>query len=191
VSDNILSVKNLTVKYISREIGVCHAVNDVSFDVQKGETLGLVGETGAGKTTIALSIMRLLQTPPARVESGEILLDGEDLLNVPDARMRSIRGDRISMIFQDPMTSKRPKPETKPFLFCTGWVSGTAKKGWASIPMNYPGVCVSGCLSPWPWPAVPGSSLPMNLLPPWMLRFRPRYSSLSAPSRKMRVWLLP
>jgi peptide/nickel transport system ATP-binding protein len=108
VSDNILSVKNLTVKYISREIGVCHAVNDVSFDVQKGETLGLVGETGAGKTTIALSIMRLLQTPPARVESGEILLDGEDLLNVPDARMRSIRGDRISMIFQDPMTALNP-----------------------------------------------------------------------------------
>jgi peptide/nickel transport system ATP-binding protein len=108
VSNNILSVKNLTVKYISREIGVCHAVNDVSFDVGKGETVGLVGETGAGKTTIALSIMRLLQTPPARVESGEILLDGEDLLKAPDARMRSIRGDRISMIFQDPMTALNP-----------------------------------------------------------------------------------
>jgi peptide/nickel transport system ATP-binding protein len=108
VSENILSVKNLTVKYISREIGVCRAVNDVSFDVEKGETVGLVGETGAGKTTIALSIMRLLQTPPARIESGEILLDGDDLLNVPDARMRSIRGDRISMIFQDPMTALNP-----------------------------------------------------------------------------------
>jgi peptide/nickel transport system ATP-binding protein len=108
VSNNILSVKNLTVKYISREIGVCHAVNDVSFDVQKGETLGLVGETGAGKTTIALGIMRILQMPPARVVSGEILLDDEDLLHVPDARMRSIRGGRVSMIFQDPMTALNP-----------------------------------------------------------------------------------
>jgi len=108
VSEIILSVKNLTVKYISREIGTCHAVNDVSFNVQKGETIGLVGETGAGKTTIALSIMRLLQMPPARITSGEILLDGEDLLKMPDAKMRSIRGDRISMIFQDPMTALNP-----------------------------------------------------------------------------------
>jgi peptide/nickel transport system ATP-binding protein len=108
VSENILSVKNLTVKYISREIGVCHAVNNVSFDVDKGETVGLVGETGAGKTTIALSIMRLLQMPPARVVSGEILLDGEDILKMPNARMRDIRGDKISMIFQDPMTALNP-----------------------------------------------------------------------------------
>ena len=108
MSENILSVKNLTVKYVSREIGACHAVNDVSFDVQKGETVGLVGETGAGKTTIALSIMRLLQMPPARIESGVILLDGEDLLKMPDARMRSIRGDKISMIFQDPMSALNP-----------------------------------------------------------------------------------
>ena len=108
MSENILSVRNLTVKYISREIGACHAVNDVSFDVRKGETVGLVGETGAGKTTIALSIMRLLQTPPARVMSGEILLDGEDLLKMPDSHMRSIRGDRISMIFQDPMSALNP-----------------------------------------------------------------------------------
>ena len=108
MSENILSVKNLTVKYISREIGVCHAVNDISFDVKKGETIGLVGETGAGKTTIALSIMRLLQMPPARIVSGEILLDNEDLLKIPDSRMRSIRGDRISMIFQDPMTALNP-----------------------------------------------------------------------------------
>ena len=108
MSENILSVKNLNVKYISREIGVCHAVNDVSFDVAKGETLGLVGETGAGKTTIALSIMRLLQIPPARIVSGEMFLDGEDILKVSESKMRSIRGGRISMIFQDPMTALNP-----------------------------------------------------------------------------------
>ena len=108
MSENILSVKNLTVKYISREVGTVNAVNDVSFDVKKGETIGLVGETGAGKTTIALSILRLLPTPPARVMSGEILLDGQDILKMPDAKMRGIRGDRISMIFQDPMTALNP-----------------------------------------------------------------------------------
>ena len=108
MSENILSVKNLTVKYISREVGVCHAVNDVSFAVGKGETLGLVGETGAGKTTIALSIMRLLQTPPARIVSGEVFLSGEDILRYPDSKMRGIRGSRISMIFQDPMTALNP-----------------------------------------------------------------------------------
>jgi len=108
VSENILEVKNLTVRYISREVGVCHAVNDVSFDLKKGETIGLVGETGAGKTTIALSIMRLLQMPPARIMSGEVLLDGEDLLKKSEASMRNIRGGRISMIFQDPMTALNP-----------------------------------------------------------------------------------
>jgi peptide/nickel transport system ATP-binding protein len=108
VSDSILSVRNLTVEYSSRETGTCHAVNDVSFDVKKGETIGLVGETGAGKTTIALSIMRLLQMPPGRIVSGEIDLDGEDLLKVSDAKMRKIRGDKVSMIFQDPMTALNP-----------------------------------------------------------------------------------
>ncbi|MDR1572234.1 MAG: ABC transporter ATP-binding protein [Clostridiales Family XIII bacterium] len=108
MSENILSVRNLTVKYISRETGVCHAVNDVSLDVKKGETIGLVGETGAGKTTIALSILRLLPMPPARIVSGEIYLQGEDLLKMPEGGMRGIRGGRISMIFQDPMTALNP-----------------------------------------------------------------------------------
>ena len=108
MSENILEVNNLTVRYISREVGTCHAVNDISFSVEKGETIGLVGETGAGKTTIALSIMRLLQMPPAKILSGEILLNGEDILKMPDARMRKIRGNRISMIFQDPMTALNP-----------------------------------------------------------------------------------
>ncbi|MDR1067861.1 MAG: ABC transporter ATP-binding protein [Clostridiales Family XIII bacterium] len=108
LNETILSVKNLTVEYKSRETGVCHAVNNVSFEVRKGETIGLVGETGAGKTTIALSIMRLLPMPPGRVVSGEILLSGENILAMPNAKMRNIRGDKVSMIFQDPMTALNP-----------------------------------------------------------------------------------
>lgn len=86
-TDNILlDVKKLVVQYETDD-SVVHAVNDVSFTIQKGETLGLVGETGAGKTTIALSVMRLLQTPPARIVSGSVMLDGEDLSEIPVDKM--------------------------------------------------------------------------------------------------------
>ena len=74
----------------------------------QGKTLGLVGETGAGKTTIAKSILRILPEPPAHVDHGEILLDGKDLLKLPNTEMQKIRGKRISMIFQDPMTALNP-----------------------------------------------------------------------------------
>lgn len=102
-----MEVKNLVVHYTSegREI---HAVNDVSFQINKGETLGLVGETGAGKTTIAKSIMRILPEPPAHVDNGEILLEGKNLLSFTNDEMRKIRGRRISVIFQDPMTALNP-----------------------------------------------------------------------------------
>ena len=94
-TDNILlDVKKLVVQYETDD-SVVHAVNDVSFTIQKGETLGLVGETGAGKTTIALSVMRLLQTPPARIVSGSVMLDGEDLSEIPVDKMRRIRGKGI------------------------------------------------------------------------------------------------
>lgn len=107
-ADNLLlDVKNLIVRYETDD-SVVHAVNDVSFTIQKGETLGLVGETGAGKTTIALSIMRLLQMPPARIISGSIWLDGVDLTGIPADKMRRIRGKKVSMIFQDPMTALNP-----------------------------------------------------------------------------------
>lgn len=102
-----IEVKDLKVHYTSegREI---HAVNGVSFSLKKGETLGLVGETGAGKTTIAKSILQILPEPPARIDGGEILLEGRDLLKLSNDEMRKIRGRKIAMIFQDPMTALNP-----------------------------------------------------------------------------------
>ena len=106
-NENFLSVKNLTVEYTSGK-NVIHAVNDVSFDMKPGETLALVSETGAGKTTIAKSIMRILPNPPAKIKGGEIWLDGEDLLQKPEADMLHVRGKKVAMIFQDPMTALNP-----------------------------------------------------------------------------------
>ena len=105
--DLLLSVRHLTVEYTS-EGEIIHAVNNVSFDLERGKTIGLVGETGAGKTTIAKSILRILPEPPARIKSGEIQFEGKELLTLPEEQMRSIRGKSISMIFQDPMTALNP-----------------------------------------------------------------------------------
>lgn len=102
-----LSVKNLAVEY-TLEGEVVHAVNNVSFSLESGKTLALVGETGAGKTSIAKSILRILPDPPARIAGGKIYLDGTDLLKLSDKEMRKVRGNRISMIFQDPMTALNP-----------------------------------------------------------------------------------
>ena len=102
-----LSVRGLTVEYTSSG-EVIHAVNNVSFDLLKGKTFGLVGETGAGKTTIAKSILRILPQPPARVVSGEIYFADKELLSLEEDEMRGIRGKNISMIFQDPMTALNP-----------------------------------------------------------------------------------
>lgn len=106
-NNNLLSVRNLTIHYDTEE-EIVQAVNDVSFDLKPKETLGLVGETGAGKTTTALGIMRLVPDPPGKVISGEILLEGKDLLKASTIQMRAHRGRDISMIFQDPMTSLNP-----------------------------------------------------------------------------------
>ena len=108
VQDTILSIRDLTVHYITHDMGTCKAVNDFSLDIRKGETIGLVGETGAGKTTVALSILRLLQSPPGKVVSGSITFDGQDMYRLHEDEMRRIRGERISMIFQDPMTALNP-----------------------------------------------------------------------------------
>lgn len=105
--DVLLSVKDLEVVYTSAG-AVIHAVNGVTLEVKRGQSLGLVGETGAGKTTIAKSILRILPDPPAKVLRGEIILDGKDLLKVSEKEMRTIRGKKISMIFQDPMTALNP-----------------------------------------------------------------------------------
>ena len=105
--DTILSVKDLVIHYETDD-GVVAAVGGVSFDLKKGQTLGLVGETGAGKTTTALGLMRLVPSPPGRIVSGQILLDGKDLVGLSEEQMRLVRGEEISMIFQDPMTSLNP-----------------------------------------------------------------------------------
>lgn len=104
---SLLEIKNLTVHYETSD-GVVRAVNGIDLSIENGETLGLVGETGAGKTTTALAILRLLATPPAKIRSGEILMNGTDLLKLKDAELRKIRGNEISMIFQDPMTALNP-----------------------------------------------------------------------------------
>ena len=105
--DIALSVKNLSVQY-KTDTGTVYAVNDVSFELERGQTLGLVGETGAGKTSIALAIMQLLPVPPAVIPSGEIFFDGVDLIKQNKKQLRAIRGNQISMIFQDPMTALNP-----------------------------------------------------------------------------------
>lgn len=109
MNDNktFLSVENLTVEYVTKEERV-YAVNNVTFKLEKGKTLGLVGETGAGKTTIARSILRVLQVPPAIVQGGSVYLEGTNLFQISEKEMCEIRGQRITMIFQDPMTSLNP-----------------------------------------------------------------------------------
>jgi len=102
-----LSVRDLVVEYTS-EGQVIHAVNGVSFDLERGKTFGLVGETGAGKTSTAKAILRILPDVSAKIKSGEIYLDGEDLLKISEKEMRKIRGRKVSMIFQDPMTALNP-----------------------------------------------------------------------------------
>ena len=102
-----LEVKDLVVEYMS-DGQVVHAVNGVSLHLERGKTLGLVGETGAGKTTIAKSILRILPDVGCRIAGGEIHLEGQDMLKLPEHEMRKIRGNNISMIFQDPMTALNP-----------------------------------------------------------------------------------
>ena len=104
---DLLTVENLTVEFDS-DTGPVRAVDGVSFAVRRGETLGVVGESGCGKSVTALSIMRLLPSPPGRIAGGRILFDGRDLLPLPIAEMRAIRGRQISMIIQDPMSALSP-----------------------------------------------------------------------------------
>ena len=105
--DPLLSIKDLQTYFFTPE-GVVKAVDGVSFDILRGQTLGVLGESGCGKSVTALSIMRLISTPPGRIRGGSIHLEGTDLVGLSLARMRGIRGNQISMIFQEPMTSLNP-----------------------------------------------------------------------------------
>ncbi len=102
-----MQVRNLTTRFHTDE-GVVHAVNGISYDLYKGETLAVVGESGCGKTVHALSIMRLIPTPPGEITDGSVKFLGRELLTLPDDEMRDVRGKDIAMIFQDPMTSFNP-----------------------------------------------------------------------------------
>lgn len=106
-NQEILKIKNLFVHY-ETEYGTVEALNDVSLSIFKGKTLGIVGETGAGKTTLAKSILRIIKSPPGRIVSGSILFEGTEILTMSDKELRALRGSQISMIFQDPMTSLNP-----------------------------------------------------------------------------------
>ena len=105
--ETVLDVKNLQTVFFTNS-GLFKAVDDVSFTVRRGETLAIVGESGCGKSVTAFSIMRLVPDPPGRIVGGSVVLDGTDLLSLDEAEMRAIRGNRISMIFQEPMTSLNP-----------------------------------------------------------------------------------
>lgn len=107
MTDTILKVDGLKT-YFRTEDGVVKAVDDVSFELKKGETLGIVGESGSGKSVTNLSVMRLIQTPPGEIAGGSVTFDGIDVLALPIDEVRKIRGKRIAMIFQDPMTSLNP-----------------------------------------------------------------------------------
>ena len=103
----LLEVNNLTTHFFTQD-GVVKAVDDITYELEEGEVLGVVGESGCGKSVHALSIMRLVPSPPGRTVAGEVIFDGEDLLKMDDAEMRNIRGNRIAMVFQEPMTSLNP-----------------------------------------------------------------------------------
>jgi len=103
----LLDVQHLTTRFHTRN-GVVHAVEDVSFSVEKGQTVGIVGESGSGKSVTCYSLIGLIPQPPGKIHSGQAIFDGTDLLQATDRQLRGIRGKRVSMIFQDPMTSLNP-----------------------------------------------------------------------------------
>ena len=107
MAEKTIEIKDLVVEYRTRSGGV-QALNGLSLSIEKGKTLGLVGETGAGKTTAGLAVLGLIPSPPGVIVSGEILLNGKDLRALTDKEMDQIRGDAVAMIFQDPMTSLNP-----------------------------------------------------------------------------------
>jgi oligopeptide/dipeptide ABC transporter ATP-binding protein len=113
MTEPLLSLRHLVTAFETDD-GYVRAVDDVSFDVFPGRTLGIVGESGCGKSVTSLSIMRLIPSPPGFIEAGQALFEGRDLFRLPESEMRSLRGNQISMIFQEPMTSLNP-------VYTVGW----------------------------------------------------------------------
>ena len=106
-SNDLIKIENLSVEFRTDD-GMVKAVKNISFNIPRGKTVGLVGESGSGKSVSSLAIMRLIPNPPGKITSGKILFDGQDLLKLSEPQMRKVRGNRISMIFQEPMTSLNP-----------------------------------------------------------------------------------
>ena len=107
MGEPLLDIRNLKTCFYTED-GIVPAIEDVSFSLNRGETVGIVGESGSGKSVTALSVMRLIPNPPGRIEAGEVVFEGENLLEKPIGEMRQIRGNEIAMIFQEPMTSLNP-----------------------------------------------------------------------------------
>ena len=107
MSAPVLEVRGLSVEFATRR-GVARVLDDVALQIGRGQTLGVVGESGCGKSVTALAVMRLIASPPGRIVGGQVLFDGRDLLALPEHEMRRVRGNRVSMIFQEPMTSLNP-----------------------------------------------------------------------------------
>ena len=106
-NNTLVEFKNLKT-YFYTEDGIVKAVNDVSFKIKEGETVGIVGESGCGKSVTSMSLMRLIPNPPGKIVGGDILFEGRSVLSIPENEMREIRGNKISVIFQEPMTSLNP-----------------------------------------------------------------------------------
>jgi oligopeptide transport system ATP-binding protein len=158
----LLEVRNLKTQFFTQD-GVVHAVNGISYNLKEGETLGIVGESGCGKSVSALSLMRLIPSPPGKIVGGEVLFEGRDLLKVDDEEIRSVRGNKIAMIFQDPMTSLNPvltigrqvsealelhlgmDKAGSAASNCWRWSASPKQKSALTItPTNSPAVCASG-----------------------------------------------
>ena len=103
----LLEVKDLTTHFFTQD-GVVKAVDGISYNVHEGEVVGIVGESGCGKSVGAMSVMKLIPSPPGRIVNGSVTFEGNDLVNMPEPEMRQIRGNRIAMVFQEPMTSLNP-----------------------------------------------------------------------------------
>ena len=163
-SDSLIEIRGLSVELEMRKRTV-HAVNDVSLALSKEETLGLVGESGSGKTMMSLAIMGLLPAPIGKIVAGEVIFDGKDLTEVSDSEFRKIRGDQISMIFQEPMTSLDPlftvgsqiveairahrelgtkEARSWPSRCSSGFTSLHRASGSRATPTSSPAACASG-----------------------------------------------